>query len=193
MVRFVKTPDNIVLIHSTENAVLSKIKTASACISEAVKTRSLDLSRIHKEWHIEISALEKIDAVSGPMEEMRRAKCYSAYRMVEFDPMSIVDVIESFGTSPRRCMDPVDYVYGVLGVIPFDIPRMTDPKKVWQQFLSHLEKLIPPLKKRMASMRPQVKIQGINDRAYQVDLSTASNMADVYNNLIIVEVDASKW
>ena len=45
----------------------------------------------------------------------------------------------SLGESTRRCMDPADYVYGVLGMLNIKIPRMTDPEAVWQSFLSELD------------------------------------------------------
>ncbi|KAI7874550.1 hypothetical protein K492DRAFT_199873 [Lichtheimia hyalospora FSU 10163] len=48
-------------------------------------------------------------------------------------------LINSLNGSPRRCMDPVDYVYGLLGILQIKIPRMTDPKKLWQRFLFELD------------------------------------------------------
>ncbi|CDH59366.1 predicted protein [Lichtheimia corymbifera JMRC:FSU:9682] len=38
-------------------------------------------------------------------------------------------LFDAFAESPRQCMDPVDYVYGVLGIFQIDIPRKTDPNE----------------------------------------------------------------
>lgn len=82
------------------------------------------------------------------------------------------------GKSSRRCMDPVDYVYGVLGVLQLDIPRMTNPDTVWQTFLSQLEKLIVRVKIPVNPKKPSNTT--IDARAWNVDLRTAQSMADVY-------------
>lgn len=82
------------------------------------------------------------------------------------------------GKSSRRCMDPVDYVYGVLGVLQLDIPRTTDTDTVWQHFLSQLEKLIVRIK---SPLNPKKRSNTtIDARAWNVDLKTAQSMADVY-------------
>lgn len=73
-------------------------------------------------------------------------------------------LVNIFANSPRQCMDPVDYVYGVLGVLGLNIPRKSDPNQVWQLFLSEL---------KVAAKNP----------AYEFDLSTAQTMADVYQGL----------
>ena len=91
-------------------------------------------------------------------------------------------------------MDPVDYVYGVLGLFQFKIPRMTDPHAVWQIFLSELKSYLEdinnetfPVAKMDANTAYHTykeKITGIDDRAQQVNLLTAQSMTDVYQDLI---------
>lgn len=73
-------------------------------------------------------------------------------------------------------MDPVDYVYGMFGICPLDIPRMADPNAVWQLFLSKLENLL-------ANDNIQSTMK-ISDRARHFDLATAQNMADAYHGLL---------
>ncbi|KAI7878253.1 hypothetical protein K492DRAFT_196988 [Lichtheimia hyalospora FSU 10163] len=90
-------------------------------------------------------------------------------------------LIASLGGSPRRCMDPVDYVYGVLGIFQFKIPRMTDPNAVWQCFLSELDNYM-----EMSGIKND-KIYGttISDRAYRIDLRKATDMTDVYKDYLL--------
>ncbi|KAI9319105.1 hypothetical protein BX666DRAFT_2025438 [Dichotomocladium elegans] len=64
----------------------------------------------------------------------------------------------------RTCLDPCDYVYGVLGYLEIRLPRMCDPAEVWQAFLS------------------QVKLQLPKGAPLPVsfDLANAKDMASVY-------------
>lgn len=86
-------------------------------------------------------------------------------------------------------MDPVDYVYGVLGMFHFKIPRMNDPNMVWQLFLSELDNYMMDFKDKKFSWG---RITGISDNAYQIDLLKAANMADVYNDLLVVVEDGDQ-
>ncbi|CDH48374.1 predicted protein [Lichtheimia corymbifera JMRC:FSU:9682] len=86
---------------------------------------------------------------------------------------NFLSLLWTLGNSPRRCMDPVDYVYGVLGIFHFKIPRMDDPDAVWKLFLSEMDKFLDSLETPFR----------ISDRAYQVDLRKAQDMADVYRDL----------
>ena len=75
--------------------------------------------------------------------------------------------VKTFARSFRKCMDPVDYVYGVLGILNVYMPRMIDADQVWQHFLEMISSSMP-----------------ISDRARQFNLATAQSMADVYKNLL---------
>ncbi|KAI7874422.1 hypothetical protein K492DRAFT_240852 [Lichtheimia hyalospora FSU 10163] len=86
---------------------------------------------------------------------------------------AFLSVISSLGFSKRRCTDPVDYVYGVLGVLQLKIPRMTDPHAVWQYFVSEMDK-------RLQSIGDSSRIAG----HAHFDLRFANNMADVYYKFV---------
>lgn len=83
-----------------------------------------------------------------------------------------VNAIGTFKTSSRRCMNPEDYVYGVLGVLQFKLPRGIEPNELWQLFVSQVEEVFKELR-------------GVSfgRRAREFDLLTARNMADVYQVL----------
>ncbi|KAI7887136.1 hypothetical protein K492DRAFT_221178 [Lichtheimia hyalospora FSU 10163] len=98
----------------------------------------------------------------------------------------------ALGYSTRRCMDPVDYVYGVLGMLQIKIPRMIDPKAIWQCFLSELDKHMDMagIKNEVIQFPPddsKTKIIGISELAHQVDLENAQCMADVYDDILEYE------
>ncbi|KAI7887137.1 hypothetical protein K492DRAFT_221180 [Lichtheimia hyalospora FSU 10163] len=98
---------------------------------------------------------------------------------------------KTLGDSTRRCMDPVDYVYGVLGMLNIKIPRMTDPKAVWQRFLSELDNYMDmaDIKNKLfyASESNSAKIIGIQESAYDIDLQEVGCMGDVYNDVLDVQ------
>lgn len=78
-------------------------------------------------------------------------------------------------------MDPADYVYGVLGVFQFKIPRMNDPNAVWHYFLSELDNYMETTGMKNDKFSGK-RITGINDNAYRIDLRKAKDMADVYKD-----------
>ncbi|CDH58126.1 predicted protein [Lichtheimia corymbifera JMRC:FSU:9682] len=87
--------------------------------------------------------------------------------------------------SQRRCYDPVDYVYGVLGIFQFKIPRMTDPNAVWRRFLIELDHYMETTGIKNESFGGAGgRITGFCDHAYHVDLRKAKKMADVYRYLL---------
>lgn len=81
-------------------------------------------------------------AVSSNLSNVAFAK-YSNSRRLSGGVDHIYHAIESLRQCNRRCYDPVDYVYGVLGMMRIKIPRMNDPNKVWQHFLTKLDDLLP--------------------------------------------------
>ena len=97
----------------------------------------------------------------------------------------------SLAESTRRCMDPVDYVYGVLGILQIKIPRMTDPEKVWQRFLSELDDYLDRAGFKKKDIHDhdgsKTKIIGIREYAHKIDLTTAECMGDVYGHLLDME------
>lgn len=84
-----------------------------------------------------------------------------------------MDVIYSMKNSTRRCYDPADYVYGVLGMMQIQIPRMVDPCEVWRHFLAELDNCTPHFNRA-----PQCI-----DRAQEIDLREAETIGDVYKKL----------
>ena len=97
----------------------------------------------------------------------------------------------SLERSTRRCMDPVDYVYGVLGMLQIKIPRMTDPKKVWQRFLFELDEYLDMAAFKYKDIHDHdssiAKIIGIRKYAYSIDLTTVDCMGDVYGDILDIK------
>ncbi|CDS10620.1 hypothetical protein LRAMOSA11106 [Lichtheimia ramosa] len=115
--------------------------------------------------------------------EITQARAFSKHRIEKKKTVDQFDsLVTSLGLSTRRCMDPVDYVYGVLGMFQFKIPRMKDPKEVWQRFLIELDNYM--VTNAIKNTPTGWRITGINERAYAVDLRKAKHMADVYNDLL---------
>ncbi|KAI7874564.1 hypothetical protein K492DRAFT_222136 [Lichtheimia hyalospora FSU 10163] len=73
------------------------------------------------------------------LAEISYARAFKKHGVEMTPTYQFFTLIRSLSKSPRRCMDPVDYVYGVLGILQIKIPRMTDPQKVWQHFLYELD------------------------------------------------------
>ena len=94
----------------------------------------------------------------------------------------IFRLIRSLKDSSRCCMDPVDYVYGALGIFQMKIPRMDDPNDIWRLFLCELDKHVKN------SPQSHIAKVEISERAHRVDLRKAKNMADVYKYLIQVTI-----
>lgn len=91
-------------------------------------------------------------------------------------------LLRTLGASTRRCMDPADYVYGVLGIFQLKIPRMTDSGAVWQHFLTEFDKYMERMKNKEVGL--EGTIIGISDRARKVNLLEAKDMSDVYNGFL---------
>lgn len=83
-------------------------------------------------------------------------------------------IIASLMYSTRRCYDPADYVYGVLGMMRIKIPRMSDPNAVWWHLLSKLDDLVPLGSRRWI------------DRAHEIDLRKVQTLGDVFSKVLDV-------
>lgn len=109
------------------------------------------------------------------------------------DPRLLISLMDVFGRSARKGEDEIDYIYGVLGVLPLDMPKMDkyilDPNEGWRCFLSKLDKfLLECMRAQFTTNMNQdaVRLVTINDEARNIDLKAARNMADVYHNLLSV-------
>ncbi|KAI7881130.1 hypothetical protein K492DRAFT_207082 [Lichtheimia hyalospora FSU 10163] len=100
-------------------------------------------------------------------------------------------LMPALGDSTRRCMNPVDYVYGLLGMLQIKIPRMEDPDAVWQSFLCEVDKFID-IDTKEQTFNP-TQITGISDRARQVNLLEVEHMGDVYKDFLTTVFDAAGW
>ncbi|KAJ8652602.1 hypothetical protein O0I10_011748 [Lichtheimia ornata] len=110
------------------------------------------------------------------VEEISTCRQLNSHRVsLPSDSWIWPELFDTFGKSSRQCMDPVDYVFGMFGMCPLDIPRMADPNAVWQLFLAKLEDLLAN------DDSPRTRI---SDRARHFDLAAAQNMADVYQGLL---------
>ncbi|KAJ8652905.1 hypothetical protein O0I10_011439 [Lichtheimia ornata] len=90
---------------------------------------------------------------------------------------SVQYVMLSLRNSKRRCYDPCDYIYGVLGMLQIKIPRMSDPNAVWKEFLSKLDDLYAYESKKLV------------DYAGKFDLREAESIGDVYQMCIFSPSD----
>ena len=84
-------------------------------------------------------------------------------------------VIMALRYSTRRCYDPADYVYGMLGMMQIKIPRMEDPNQAWRHLLSELDDLA----------RPYGGGKWI-DHADELDLRQVENIGQVYMKLYTI-------
>ncbi|KAI7873782.1 hypothetical protein K492DRAFT_184893 [Lichtheimia hyalospora FSU 10163] len=118
---------------------------------------------------------------------MMKAKCVNNHNPI--------DLFATLAQSSRRCMDPVDYVYGVLGLLQMDIPRTNDPRAVWTYFLSQVDDLITSWlhnrERHHYESGNHIAAITVSERAKNFDLSKANDMADVYSNLLHVEYTTS--
>ncbi|CDH60916.1 predicted protein [Lichtheimia corymbifera JMRC:FSU:9682] len=105
--------------------------------------------------------------------------CTNAWGIMDYCQYTICSTL--FHVSARRCYDPVDYVYGVLGLLQIKIPRVTDPTAVWLRFLYELDNYIEDFKGKEFQIGNFKRVfKGIDDRAYQVRLGRVTKMCDVY-------------
>ncbi|CDS10627.1 hypothetical protein LRAMOSA11113 [Lichtheimia ramosa] len=124
-------------------------------------------------------ALGNAEAIYDWLKEIQSARNSNESRLGKrMSSLRLFFLIKSLGRSTRCCMDPADYVYGVLGIFQMKIPRMADPNEVWKTFLAKLEEYLKNMYGNAIS-RPR-----IIDRARHGDLRKARNMAHVYKGLL---------
>ncbi|KAI7875164.1 hypothetical protein K492DRAFT_173695 [Lichtheimia hyalospora FSU 10163] len=134
-----------------------------------------------------IAPLRNVQAVYVWLTTVSLARSFTKKR-IEKGTYSLSFLMYALGKSTRRCMNPVDYVYGILGMLQIKIPRMEDPSAVWQSFLCEFENYINgDIKEEVDS--PFRNITGISDRAHQVNLQEVQHMSDVYKDFLTTEMD----
>ncbi|CDH59362.1 predicted protein [Lichtheimia corymbifera JMRC:FSU:9682] len=102
-------------------------------------------------------------------------------------PTGLVAMFKSFALSARKCMDPLDYVYGVLGLFRFDISRKSDPNEAWHLFISELENyLLDPSRVKIENVyQREIAYKLLNNcQACHCNLMGARDMRDVYECLV---------
>ncbi|CDS08875.1 hypothetical protein LRAMOSA10236 [Lichtheimia ramosa] len=126
----------------------------------------------HTDEYIE-TMTEAALAVRNALLEMKAARKFRADDIAKTNSYDVCPLFLSLNQSPRRCMNQVDYVYGVLGILGFKIPRKKDPIEVWQLFLHELTN----------NMGDSTRGAEFFDRAVKFDLQKAETLGDVYNEL----------
>ncbi|KAI7873726.1 hypothetical protein K492DRAFT_200503 [Lichtheimia hyalospora FSU 10163] len=130
--------------------------------------------------------LDEYVSMESPIEDIycaRRHRYSAAYSNL-MPALNISRLLRAFATSKRQCMDPVDYVYGVLGLFQFNIPRMTDPNQVWQCFLTELENYLAARVEICDSIEKSLlPVFTDDDQAHRYDLTTANDLGDVFRSL----------
>ena len=134
------------------------------------------------------AALRDVKAVYDWLNTVCHARTFTKRRIRKKSVGDLELLMLTLGDSTRRCMNPVDYVYGVLGMLQIKIPRMKDPNEVWQYFLREFENYIDGDIKNKESF-PGIKITGISDRAHQVNLLKVEHMGDVYKDFLTTAID----
>lgn len=98
-----------------------------------------------------------------------------------------VKMFASIGRCRRTCMDPRDYVYGVLGLLGVDIPRIDDnTQSVWITFLSVLDTM---LQEHTTIARTGERLLTISSHAWNFRLALAKDSDHVYGMLLDVHFD----
>ncbi|CDH54977.1 predicted protein [Lichtheimia corymbifera JMRC:FSU:9682] len=121
-------------------------------------------------FHLSEGSNQRTVEVYGDISDIYSAKQYNESHILrENDDPS--DIMGSLRRSKRRCYDPCDYIYGVLGMTRIKIPRMTDPNAVWRHFLSELDDLLPLYDERWV------------DHADEIDLQKVDNIGELHTKL----------
>ncbi|KAI7874282.1 hypothetical protein K492DRAFT_42987 [Lichtheimia hyalospora FSU 10163] len=103
-------------------------------------------------------------------------------------------IFQSFDCK-RSCYIAQDYVYGVLGILGWDIPRMDDMKNLWERFLSTLQHFSEYLLLQYLHGHEHFKKTlhvNISEGARLFALSDACYMADIYRlKLLYIDAECS--
>ncbi|KAI7873427.1 hypothetical protein K492DRAFT_212062 [Lichtheimia hyalospora FSU 10163] len=134
------------------------------------------------------SPLRNVKAVYDWLHTVGSARNFTETRNEKKSASGLMFLMDTLGDSTRRCMDPVDYVYGVLGMLQIKIPRMKDPEAVWKSFLCEFENYIDDDIKNKECF-PYMQITGISDRAHKVSLLKVEHMGDVYKDFLTTVTD----
>lgn len=100
----------------------------------------------------------------------------------------ISEIFVSLAGSSRTCLDPLDYVYGILGLLDIHIPRTDNADTLWRTFLSKL-------KDHLTQMVNDIKEDDVNvsftlsESACDIKLAHAENVSEIYNGLLSFEFD----
>lgn len=86
-----------------------------------------------------------------------------------------MQILSTFRQSSRRCTDPRDYIYGVLGLLGLHIPRIDDPMGLWRLFLFEIQIMFT-----WTQHPPHSLLFHVNPT---FNLDTASNLGDLYTAL----------
>ncbi|KAJ8656440.1 hypothetical protein O0I10_007763 [Lichtheimia ornata] len=115
-------------------------------------------------------------------------------------------LLAQLASSERSCYFAEDYVYGVLGILGWDIPRLDFMKDLWDRFLFSFQRVAEKAFSESIifiydDYDPcgEAKIKHcletfhfhIYEEARSCPLSGACTMADVYQNLLYIKVDCS--
>lgn len=105
--------------------------------------------------------------------------------------VSYIRVFGGFGLSQRTCYRPVDYVYGVSGILGWDIPRMADPDIVWGKFISYMQLFAKMLHENLAEHNQENVQINVSVKAHSFSLSAANNLGEVFRSLLHVKLQCT--
>lgn len=130
--------------------------------------------------------MSKLRELDDWIREITFARKSNKQRVGVKVPREFYNLIDALGKSQRHCYDPVDYVYGVLGMFQINIERMSDPVQVWRRFLLELDTYMDRngFKVEETFYSKRSNYYRISYRALQVDLLKVGNMTDVYKDLL---------
>lgn len=119
-------------------------------------------------------------------------------------------ILTQFAESGRSCYYTQDYVYGVLGILGWDIPRLDSMEDLWDRFLFGLRRVAEkafsesfysrlsddetnsrwPHRRNYKHWQKTIQLH-IPEEARSCPLSGACEMQDVYEYLLYIHVDCS--
>ncbi|KAJ8655970.1 hypothetical protein O0I10_008410 [Lichtheimia ornata] len=135
---------------------------------------------------IGLFGMSKLQELDEWIREIAFARKSNKQRVGVKVPREFYNIIDALGKSQRHCYDPVDYVYGVLGMFEINIERMSDPVQVWRRFVSELDNYMEKNGFKIEETFDSMSSNSykISYRALQVNLLEVKNMTDVYKDLL---------